>query len=58
MEDAGRYQVRDIFRMAAGADESDPKQMQLATTGERSAMAGQLRPAEQALVTDRLAGLF
>src|SRR5690606_7307660 len=47
--DDGKYRLRDIFTMAAPG--KDGKDMQLTWTGERSAMAGRLRPAEQELVT-------
>jgi pilus assembly protein CpaF len=54
--DDGHYRMRDLFRLDAGDREG--KELQLRWTGERSAMAGRLRPEEQALVTDTIRPIF
>lgn len=54
----GHYRFRDIFRLAPRAaddtksEAARDKSLQLTWTGERSSMAGRLRPDEQALITD------
>jgi pilus assembly protein CpaF len=58
LDDHGHYVLRDIFTMARKAGEKDEKGMQLVWTGERSAMAGHLRPHEQADVTDLTREIF
>ncbi|MCX5660531.1 MAG: ATPase, T2SS/T4P/T4SS family [Planctomycetota bacterium] len=50
-----RYHFRDIFTLQP---QVGSKQMQLTWTGQRSAMAGSLRPEEQDLVTDDLCPIF
>ena len=58
LADDGNYRFRDIFRLAPRAAEDEKseavkdKTLQLTWTGERSSMAGRLRPDEQDLVTD------
>ncbi len=43
---------------SGGGDEKDVKEVQLKWTGERSAMAGRLRPSEQALLTPLVEKVF
>ena len=50
--DDGKYRLRSIFNLQTRMSEDHGKSVQLTWTGERSAMAGHLRPEEQALVTD------
>jgi pilus assembly protein CpaF len=54
--DDGRYRLRDIFVLKPLA--ADKKMMQLVWTGERSSLAGHLRPEEQAEITDLTRGIF
>ncbi len=54
----GQYRLRELFAQRPGADEDDDKAMQLLWSGERSALAGRLRPAEVALVTDPTRPIF
>ena len=62
LDNDGRYVLRDLFRLApAAAGESAAerdKSLQLTWTGERSALAGRLEPAEQAMVTDLSRPIF
>jgi pilus assembly protein CpaF len=66
LSDDGQYRLRNLFTLqqapsapggAPGEQKSD-KAMQLAWTGERSAMAGKLRPSELKLVTPALRPVF
>jgi len=50
--DNDRYQLRDIFAMDTPRGDEGDKQMQLKWLGERSAMAGQLKPEHEAMVTE------
>jgi pilus assembly protein CpaF len=54
LEDADRYRIRDIFRLALPEDrkEKEDKQMQLMWTGERSSFGPHLDADEQEQVTD------
>jgi pilus assembly protein CpaF len=53
--DDGHYRLRDIFTHKQA---SKDKGLQLVWTGERSALAGQLRPEEAAEVTDLTRAIF
>ena len=54
----GQYCLSQMFSMLpTGGDESD-KSVQLTWTGGRSAMAGQLRPEQESLVSDMVRPLF
>ncbi len=53
----GRYKLRDIFHVTRKGGE-DGRQVQLIWTGERSTMAGRLRPDLEDQVTERTAALF
>jgi pilus assembly protein CpaF len=53
--DDGRYCLRDIFVLKQQGHE---KSMQLVWTGERSALAGHLRPEEQEEITDLTRAVF
>lgn len=52
----GEQRLRDMFTMRPTPD--DPREMQLTWTGERSAMAGRLRPDEREKVTDLTEAIF
>ncbi len=54
VDDAGRYQLRDIFVLKQTEDDNKDKQMQLAWTGERSALGGRLGSDHRSLITDRI----
>jgi len=56
--DDGRYKLRQIFGMTPVDDEEGEKTMQLRWTGERSSMAGHLKPAELSLVTELTEPIF
>ncbi len=57
--DDGRYRLRDIFTMVSVPGEVDHKsRMQLKWTGERSAMAGHLRPESLEVVPELVKPLF
>ncbi len=49
--DDGRYQIRDVFNMQPVISENGEKTMQLTWSGERSSLAGKLRPNEENLVS-------
>jgi len=53
-----QYQLKDLFVMKAVQDKNGRKGMQLKWTGERSSMAGALRPSERELVTKLTAQLL
>jgi len=55
--DDGRYQIRELFAMAADRDDPD-NHMQLTWTGERSSLAGQLKPEQMQYVTELTAPIF
>ena len=54
----GFYQLRDIFNLQPGLDDEGHKIMQLRPTGERSTMAGHLRPGLSDMVTPHTADIF
>ena len=54
----GRYALRDIFSMQPVTDESGEKTLQLRWTGERSSIAGKLKPDEEALVGELTGPIF
>jgi len=54
----GFYNIRDIFNLVPGTDSEGNKQMQLKSTGERSAMAGHLKLGVTEMITDRTAAIF
>ncbi|MCE9592523.1 MAG: Flp pilus assembly complex ATPase component TadA [Planctomycetes bacterium] len=56
--DDGQYRFRDLFTMQAPPGDESKKKLQLTWTGERSSLAGQLRPEDQDLVTDSTRPLF
>jgi pilus assembly protein CpaF len=56
--DDGKYRLRDIFTMKMHQKENEEKEVQLTWTGERSSMAGNLRPSEERLVTDSIKAIF
>ena len=58
MGEAGHYRNRDLFVLKPVEHEKAGKDLQLVWTGERSAMAGQLRPEEQGRVTDLTRSIF
>ena len=58
MVEAGQYQFRDIFTLRPPRDEEMSKELQLTWSGERSALAGQLRAEDQELVTERIQPIF
>lgn len=58
MVEAGQYQLRDIFTLRPPRDEEMSKELQLTWSGERSALAGQLRAEDQELVTERIQPIF
>lgn len=55
--DDGRYQLRELFGMEAAEDDPD-KNMQLTWTGERSSLAGQLKPEQLEYVTELTQPIF
>ena len=54
----GHYALKDIFNLQHGLDEDGNKTMQLKATGERSAMAGHLKPGMAEMVTERTQAIF
>jgi len=54
----GQYQLKDIFNLKKAGHADDGKNVQLTWTGERSYLAGSLRPAEQAKVTELTEAIF
>lgn len=58
LDDSGQYQLRDIFHIAPVATEDGDKDMQLVWTGERSALAGRVRPDEEKIITAHTKKLF
>ena len=54
----GHYALKDIFNLQQGLDEDGNKTMQLKATGERSAMAGHLKPGMAEMVTERTQAIF
>jgi len=54
----GHYALKDIFNLQHGVDDDGNKTMQLKATGERSAMAGHLKPGMAEMVTERTAAIF
>ena len=58
MGEAGHYRHRDLFVLKPVEHEKAGKDLQLVWTGERSAMAGRLRPEEQGRVTDLTRSIF
>lgn len=55
--DDGRYQLRELFGMVADEEDVD-KTMQLTWTGERSFLAGQLKPEQEKLVSEATQPIF
>jgi len=56
--DNNRYNLRQIFGMKQVDADYNEKTMQLSWTGERSSMAGHLKPEELALVTELTEPIF
>ena len=73
-DEGGRYRLRDIFTLVEAEDQAEPAEsgalsgpdepataehgMQLKWTGERSTLAGRLRPSERARLSDLTRDLF
>jgi len=58
LSDNGNYRHREIFTMQRVTDESGEKTMQLTWTGERSSLAGQVKPEEERQITDLTRPIF
>lgn len=58
LADDGHYRIRDIFTLKPTETPEGAKEVQLVWTGERSAMAGHLKPEEENLLTDRIQPIF
>jgi pilus assembly protein CpaF len=56
--DDGKHRLRDIFMLAIDPNDRDRKRMQLKWTGERSSLAGRLRPSEQDVISDHTRQIF
>lgn len=67
--DDGKYRLRDLFTLkpvatipgttsSGGGDKKSDKRLQLSWTGERSSLAGRLRPHEQRMVSKWTEALF
>lgn len=56
--DDGQYRLRDIFRLQRVPGAEGDKTMQLMWTGERSTLAGKLRPEDAGLVTELTRKVF
>ncbi len=54
----GRYVTRDIFKLQTVKSSTGKKSLQLVWTGERSSMAGNLKPGEDELITDLIKPIF
>ena len=54
LNDAGYYQLRDLFVLKPIDDGPEGKQMQLTWTGERSALAGRVESSHTALITEAI----
>jgi pilus assembly protein CpaF len=57
LDENGHYTLRDLFRLDMGK-QGDRRQMRLQWTGERSSIAGHLRPDEADAVTDLTRPIF
>ncbi|MBI1337419.1 MAG: CpaF family protein [Phycisphaera sp.] len=61
MGEDGRYRLKDLFLLdhdPTKSTEAGDKVLQLTWTGERSTLAGRLRPRDEKLVTPAVEGLF
>ncbi len=56
--DDGQYRMREIFKLKRVTGDDGERDVQLAATGERSALAGDLKPEEEAMVTDQTRPIF
>jgi len=58
LDEQGNYKLRDLFRSERVKDAEGSKKLQLNWSGERSYLAGHLRPAEEELLTDLTRPIF
>ena len=58
LSDDRQYQMHDLFTLQPVETAEGDRSVQLTWTGERSTLAGRLRPEEQALVTDLTRPIF
>jgi pilus assembly protein CpaF len=58
LDDHNRYNLRDMFTFSSEVDENGARQMQLVWSGERSYLAGHLRPNEEDMLTDETKSIF
>jgi pilus assembly protein CpaF len=58
LSEKNQYRLRDIFHLVTISDAKGDKEVQLQWTGERSALAGRLRPDEETLITEHTKKLF
>jgi pilus assembly protein CpaF len=56
--DDDRYRLRDLFTLDTESAHDRQRDMQLSWTGQRSALAGQLRPEEQAMLSEQTRRIF
>ena len=58
MVEVGQYRLRDVFNLKQVEHTKAGKDLQLVWAGERSAMAGNLRPEQQARITNLTRPIF